>query len=190
MGGGYFDDFDRYGYEGSRDARRRHLPPRGETEEERTHRKAQEARRDRDRPGRSSHERDDQHERHREEDYPGKSKRDHSYSKRRYESDRGKDREGDGSSKRSKTTDRSIPDPHPSTAPSIPAIPVELVSDSPALQKETDIQAIINRPQYKLPPGPPRLSSRFPDLFLNGIHFDYDVEPFEEASVISKLDTA
>jgi len=80
MGGGYFDDFDRYGYEGSRDARRRHLPPRGETEEERAHRKAQEARRDRDRQGRSSHERDDQHERHREDDYPGKSKRDHPYA--------------------------------------------------------------------------------------------------------------
>jgi len=201
MGGGYFDDFNRYGYEGSRNARRQHLPPRRETEEERAHRKAYEARKDRDQQGKSSYERedcqymerrDDQYERHREDDYPGRSKRDHTHSqsKRRHESDRGRDREGDESSKRLKTTDKSIPDPRPPTAPMIPPIPVELISDSPALQKETDIQAIINRPQYELPPGLARLSSRFPDLFLNGIHFDYDVEPFDEAGVTSKLDTA
>ena len=102
MGRDYFGDFDRYGYEGSRNVRRQHLPPRRETEEERAHRKAYEARKDRGQQGKRSYEqedrpyterRDDQHERHREDDYPGRSKRDHPYnqSKRRYDSDRGKD---------------------------------------------------------------------------------------------------
>src|SRR5574338_131872 len=176
--GSYYNKFQRYGSREAYDFRS-YISAVKETDEERAARKAHERRAHEERRRREDEEyygrRDEQRDPSRRSDDP--------YKRKSYD-DKGKSHTSDDSSKRIRLGEKDISNISEKTTASIPP---HTSSDSPAL-KESDIQTIINRPQYQAGDGPPTLQSRFPNWCLKGVRFDLDLVPIDKQAMLRNLD--
>src|SRR5574338_995419 len=176
--GSYFNKFQRYGSREAYDFRS-YIGAMKETDEERAARKAHERRAHEERHRRE----DEEHYGSRDERRDSSRKSDDPYKRKSYD-DKGKSHISDDSSKRIRLGEKDTSNISEKTTASIPP---NTSSGSPAL-KESDIQTIINRPQYQAGDGPPTLQSRFPNWCLKGVRFDLDLVPIDKPDMLSSLD--